>query len=503
MPSANTVKTKKKARQAPDPASGAATKSPLPAVAERLPEPPGVLAGLGLQGWERVEHAVLASLVSEDPLLLIGLHGTGKSMLLERLADALHLTFRHYNASLICFDDLIGFPVPEPGSTTLKYLQTPATIWDAEAVFFDEVSRCKPDVQNKLFSILHERKVQGLPLERLRYRWSAMNPPPVSGEAQNYSGSQPLDSALADRYAFIVQAPDWCDLSEEAQRRLLLQDGGPGEAEAERLRQLVNEARPLWTTLRQQLAPLLTDYVRCVAALLKEAGIRLSPRRLAVLMRNIAAVHAVRWILGQGDTDLGESARLALIHSIPLPAEGIPAPEDKVECAHREAWHAVTGEKASALIRIYSERDPVRRAVMAAQAEEMDLQQRSVIVADCLQFLRDGARHAVAAYLMETGLAGRLMAPVAEEVAADYAMAAEPQQDFFSTHSHSEWRVAERLQEKLDCLRAQDAGHQALANLLVTLFSADRLLAEADVNRVCESWQRARAALESLSAAKG
>lgn len=132
MPSANTAKTKKKARQAPDPASGAATKSPLPAVAERLPEPPGVLAGLGLQGWERVEHAVLASLVSEDPLLLIGLHGTGKSMLLERLAGALHLTFRHYNASLICFDDLIGFPVPEPGSTTLKYLQTPATIWDAE-----------------------------------------------------------------------------------------------------------------------------------------------------------------------------------------------------------------------------------------------------------------------------------------------------------------------------------------------------------------------------------
>jgi MoxR-like ATPase len=329
-----------------------------------------------------------------------------------------------------------------------------------------------------------------------------MNPPSVSDETHNYSGSQPLDSALADRYAFIVRVPDWCDFNEGAQRRLLLQDGGVVEAEAERLRQLVDEARPLWRTLRQQLAALLTDYVRCVAALLQEAGIRLSPRRLAVLMRNIAAVHAVRWILGQGDTDLGGSARLALIHSIPLPAEGIPAPEDKLESAHKEAWHAVTGERTLALIRIYSERDPVRRAVMAAQAEEMDLQQRSVIVADCLQFLRDGARQAVAVYLMETGLAGRLMAPVAEEVAEDYAMIAEPLQDFFSTHDNSERRVAEKIQTKIAGLRGQDAGHQALANLLVTMFSADRLLAEADVDRICESWQRARAALASLPPAK-
>jgi len=42
-------------------------------------------------------------------------HGTAKSELLNRLAAALSLDHRHYNASLIAFDDLLGFAV---GSTT-------------------------------------------------------------------------------------------------------------------------------------------------------------------------------------------------------------------------------------------------------------------------------------------------------------------------------------------------------------------------------------------------
>jgi hypothetical protein len=37
------------------------------------------------------------------------------------------------------------------------YLETPATIWQAEAVLFDEVSRCRPELQNKLFPLVHEK----------------------------------------------------------------------------------------------------------------------------------------------------------------------------------------------------------------------------------------------------------------------------------------------------------------------------------------------------------
>ena len=69
--------------------------------------------------------------------------GTAKSLLLGRVAAALELSFRHYNASLLNFDDLVGFPVPAP-DRTLEYLKTPAAIWGAGAVIFDEISRCRP-----------------------------------------------------------------------------------------------------------------------------------------------------------------------------------------------------------------------------------------------------------------------------------------------------------------------------------------------------------------------
>jgi len=133
------------------------------------PDHSGWLEPLGLIGMQSIEAPLLAALVTEQPLLLIGPHGTAKSLLLGRVAAALGLSFRHYNASLLNFDDLVGFPVPTP-DRTLEYLKTPAAIWGAGAVIFDEISRCRPDVQNKLFPIIHERKVQGLDIEGLRYR---------------------------------------------------------------------------------------------------------------------------------------------------------------------------------------------------------------------------------------------------------------------------------------------------------------------------------------------
>ena len=149
------------------------------------------LADLGVYGFDRHEATILAALVTEDPLLLVGRSGTGKTFLLNTLSEALGLEHRHYNASLISFDDLVGFPYPDDAHTAVRFLETPATVWGAESVLIDEISRCKPEHQNRLFSLVHERKLQGLPLQRLRYRWAAMNPC-TSDQAgtEDYSGSE-------------------------------------------------------------------------------------------------------------------------------------------------------------------------------------------------------------------------------------------------------------------------------------------------------------------------
>ena len=74
---------------------------------------PHLLEGLGLIGLDDIEPVVVAAAAAELPMLLVGPHGTGKSLLLTRVADALGLTWRHYNASLLNYDDLIGYPVPD------------------------------------------------------------------------------------------------------------------------------------------------------------------------------------------------------------------------------------------------------------------------------------------------------------------------------------------------------------------------------------------------------
>jgi MoxR-like ATPase len=77
------------------------------------------------------------------------------------------------------------------------------------------VYSCRPDVANKLFPLIHEKRIQGVAIERLRYRWAATNPPPdaqASDDDGRYDGVEPLDPTLADRLAFIVWLPRFDDL---------------------------------------------------------------------------------------------------------------------------------------------------------------------------------------------------------------------------------------------------------------------------------------------------
>ncbi|HEX2905823.1 MAG TPA: MoxR family ATPase, partial [Phototrophicaceae bacterium] len=162
-----------------------------------------ITRSLHIHGWEHLDPILLAALATESPLLLVGPHGTAKSLLIERMAGALALSMRHYNASLLNYDDLVGIPVPEEDNNSLRFITTPGSIWDAEFVFFDEISRCRPDLQNKMFPIIHERRVAGIQLQKLRHRWAAMNPPAPEEPGPNnaeqpaiyYLGSEPLDPA--------------------------------------------------------------------------------------------------------------------------------------------------------------------------------------------------------------------------------------------------------------------------------------------------------------------
>ncbi|GIW13067.1 MAG: hypothetical protein KatS3mg062_0506 [Tepidiforma sp.] len=479
----------------------AAGETPTPAAAGS--PAPGLFAALGVVGVHRIEPVLLGALISGDPLLLIGPHGTGKSYLLERVAAALGLEWRHYNAALLNFDDLVGYPVPGPDGR-LEFIRTPAAIWGAQAVFFDEVSRCRHDIQNKMFPIIHERRVLGLPLEGLVYRWAAMNPPGGDDDALDaplYPGAGPLDAALADRFAFIVEMPDWSALTEDEREALIRLSGAPvGPAAASGLAQAVSRGRTLLPRLLEEHRAPLARYVRLAVELLREGGIPLSGRRAAQLLRNVVAVHAARRTGSPGAT-LEESALLALQCSIPLPAQGVTPDPLKVVTAHREAWRlgAVPGDDPRSWV--LTEKDPVRRALLAVHAGDLSRQERSALVADALAELPAGGRHALALALIESGAAGTLVASVAEETAALSAALWTPQSVSTRTYvSHRRFRVWKRVEALLSGLPGGDAERPLVTNLLCALFNADHFETPDEVDAALRSWSETRAALREAGA---
>lgn len=339
--------------------------------------------GLGVRGWSHLDAVLLAALATESPLLLIGPHGTAKSLLVERMAQALKLSLRHYNAALLNYDDLVGIPMPDEDGEHLHFISTPGTIWDANFVFFDEISRCRADLQNKLFPIIHERRVIGIDLENLRHRWAAMNPPvseTLSAQAINegsyYIGSEPLDAALVDRFPFVVPVPGWGDLSKEDRKALILHSSNGYSPESlEDLPQLVEHCRALIGELESDFGGWVGDYIISLVDLLEQSGLPQSPRRAAMLVRSVIAVHAARLILEGEVADVEESAEVAVLHGIPQSASEVPPARVKILSLHRQAWEMAEYLEDETWRQIMEEIDPVRRVAMADQlgVEDEDL----------------------------------------------------------------------------------------------------------------------------------
>jgi len=464
----------------------------------------GVLRRLGIVGVDALEPIVLAALATESPLLLIGPHGTAKSFLLGRLSEALGLSWRHYNASLISYDDLVGYPLPDDHGS-LRFIETPASIWGAEAVFLDEISRCRVDMQNRLFPIVHERKVQGMPLSDLRHRWAAMNPPsdPDDHDAMGaYAGSEPLDVALADRFPFIVSMPCFTELSPDDQRAVVhATDESVATEDGALLRAQLEETRARMAPIRSGYGELLGDYARMFVVRILEGGVALSGRRATMIFRNLVAVHAAA--SARGETDLSEITWRTVSSSLPLVACGLPCPLPHLVAVHREIWRAVASRHHDSRRLLVAEPDPVRRALLAIDLEELDAATRSSYVADALASLPPGGRHALAHHVCSRKSLD-LNPAVAEQVAeleAQLVIEIEiAQQVAVGGPAHV---TSQRITDVLSIARPAPGkrphpDRDLLANLLPALFEAGMLVLPGDVDEVTDSWIRMRMRLGAL-----
>ncbi len=358
------------------------------------------LRTLGIVGYEAIEPAILAALASEEPLLLISEHGAAKSLLLVRLAGALGLELRHYNASILQFDDLAGFPIPDDQGR-IRYAAPPGAIWDAEVAFFDEIGRCRPDVANKLFPIIHERRIQGVALERLRHRWAATNPPEEAREATSrfaYDGVDTLDAALADRFAWIVALPHFGELGDADRGAIIRGVGDAPEAEAAtRVRELVAATRALIPGIRCSAGETLAIYVDVLIAKLGAAGIAVGGRRAATLHRNLVAMRAAHLALGlPGDA---RACLAALLVSMPESVRRVIS-RVTLQTAHEAAWRQVSLPDDDPMRTLLAVRDPVQRALLSLTLPGMPMLARGEVLCSALAGLPPVDRLTVAWFVL-------------------------------------------------------------------------------------------------------
>ncbi len=327
------------------------------------PEPPGVLEQLGLYGYEGVEWPILAGLVTGDPVLLVGGHGTAKTTLARRLAKALELSFWAYDASKALFEDVLGFTNPAAlDAGTLDYIETPISIWGRQFLLVDELSRANPAMQSKWLEVIRGRQVMGKPIDGLKHVFSAMNPP-------SYLGAYPLDEALAGRFAVVVQVPATDELPEEVQARIVrsvAREDAPlcasalrgGEtptraAAGESLARLLDEARARVGGIDEELRDNLTGYTQEVAAFCSSHRRRLDGRRMGMVWRNLMAACGL-WHAHSGEAPTMEVLDGLLFQvlrgSLPFMATEERDPGDLLyRPAHESAFMHVRGGRTRSL----------------------------------------------------------------------------------------------------------------------------------------------------------
>lgn len=164
-------------------------------------------------------------------LLLVGLHGVGKTEGILQFCREEGVVLKYYSCSTLDpYTDLVGVPTPrrycmtdrvwlstdrdqcpicnarleDEESAVVEALKMvrPREVDDAELIFFDELNRAADAVQNAVLEIIQFRSINGERLPNVRACWAAINPPDGDYKVSD------LDPALIDRFdAFVDIQP--------------------------------------------------------------------------------------------------------------------------------------------------------------------------------------------------------------------------------------------------------------------------------------------------------
>ncbi len=324
------------------------------------------LEKMGIYGMDKIEDIIMAGIATGDPVLFIGSHGTAKTTLCRKLAEALGLKFFAYDASKALFEDLIGFPNPDTISKgEIEYVPTKLSIWDKEFILIDEISRARAEMQNKWLEIVRSRQVMGLKAEKLRHIFAAMNPP-------SYAGANPLDEALAGRFAFVIKVPQAIEMTDANLRKIINninEDDGAAiykgnemkmdEKERQDFLAYIEAIRDRIGFVSKKLNSRLDDYIIKFVFFANNKGINLDGRRINMIKRNIAAYISTAILKEKQENfdlmDMREEIFTAVKYSMPFEAINVELTNMRIKYIHDMAFDLIDDNGAN---RVFDLKNP-------------------------------------------------------------------------------------------------------------------------------------------------
>jgi len=307
-----------------------------------------ILPNIKIYGYSKIEDLIISALVTGEPILLIGSHGTAKTMLARSIARTLGLKFIAYDASKALFEDVLGLPNPESlKNGKLEYLSTDISIWDKEFILIDEVSRASPSMQNKWLEIIRSRQLMGKKIESLKYIFAAMNP-----ATDSYVGTTTLDAAFAGRFAFIVKVPEATEMSREDIIKIInniSEDDAVGIKDfhlnnnvvSNELKEIVAEANKIIEKIDNNYSNIVANYVANISKNFEEHEVKLDGRRLGMIKRNIIAYLTVKILKHDEDyvkKNMNQIFYDCLNSSLPFPATGEDVKQEIIQFVHIKSF---------------------------------------------------------------------------------------------------------------------------------------------------------------------